>query len=179
MNIIEHLSKNQEQFIENCYVGLSKKVNFIQLDCSRGETDLTTIAYFEKENLNEDQAISVILLRLKMFKEEWNNFKKYTKNDIIRWSKMLEKEYKNSDYLSNITEKEFNNNYLVERLSDKRSLKFLKLNEVYIDFKKFKEINPLNEKIIQISESIFKRSEIEYYLETEKHFVVLNWFTTA
>jgi hypothetical protein len=179
MNIIQIISENQGHYINCCVESLTKKIDFITIDCSRGETDLTTIAFIKKENYNFIDAISILTMRLKMYKEEWNDYENYSKSDTIRWSKMLQKDYQNSEFIEDVSEEKFNDNFLVERLSNKIKIKHLKLNDDFINFEEFYEINPIKEKLVSISESIFKRLEIEYYLETKNNFVLLNWFTTA
>jgi hypothetical protein len=179
MNIIQIISENQGHYINCCVESLTKKIDFITIDCSRGETDLTTIAYLKKDNLNFIDAISILTIRLKMHKEEWNDLNKYSKTDIIRWSKMLQNEYKNSEFIKDVSEAKFNANFLVKRLSNEKEVKHLKLNDDFINFEMFDKINPIKEKIVSISESIFERLEMEYYIETESYFVLLNWFTTA
>ena len=179
MNVIQIISENQEHYINCCVESLTKKIDFITIDCSHGETDLTTIAFIKKENYNFIEAISILTMRLKMYKEEWKDYENYPKSDIIRWLGMLEKEYGNSEFIDDISEEKFNTSYLVERLSDKKEIKHLKLNDDFINFEIFDKIKPTKEKIVSISESIFERLEMEYYIETENNFVLLNWFTTA
>jgi hypothetical protein len=179
MNVIQIISENQEHYINCCVKSLTKKVDFISIDCSRGEADFTTIAYLKKEKYNFIDAISILTMRLKMYKEEWKDYENYSKLDTIRWSGMLEKEYGNSEFITNVNEEKINANYLINRLFDEKEIKQLKLNDDLINFEMFDKINPIKEKKAAISESIFERLEMEYYLETENHFVLLNWFTTA
>ncbi len=179
MNVIQNISKNQEHYINCCVKSLTKKVDFITIDCSRGETDLTTIVYLKKENYNFIDAISILTMRLKMYNEEWKDYESYSKSEIILWFGMLEKEYGNSEFIDDISEEKFNSSYLINRLFDEKEIKYLKLNDDFINFEMFNKINPIKEKIVSISESIFERLEMEFYIETENNFVLLNWFTTA
>ena len=93
-------------------------INFemIQIDCSKGETDSTSILYIQKNNFSFNEASVILTIKQKMLNEEWNDIGTYTKQDIQFWITVLEKEYKHSTYNENVTGKEFLNDHFMHRL---------------------------------------------------------------
>ena len=180
MTVIQKLNKQYERYIAYCMAAMTTKINIIDIDCSKGETDRTRIFYFEKNDCSFDKAIAILTLRLKMYKEQWNDLNKYTEKNIILWTFMLEKEYEKSQYFSRVGMKLFKENFYLNRLKNEQQLKSIQLNSNSINFEQFEAINPIPKKnLTRISYSKFKRAEEEFYFETETHYVLFNWYTTA
>jgi hypothetical protein len=175
MTIIETLKTDYNTYIDYCYKGLSRDVDVIFLDHSRSETTLSTILFIKKEDLSFKEAFSILTIRLLMYYEEWNNFSDFTRDDMIRISTQLEAKYFNTEFILNFTIP----NDIDPRLTEKEILSIRFNNEV-INFDYFETMNPLlTEKNIEWSISLFKSIQDEYYIETENHFVLFNWYTTA
>jgi hypothetical protein len=175
MTVIETLKTDYDTYINYCYSGLSKTVNVFCLDHSHGETTLSTILFIKKESLSFKEAFSILTIRLLMYKEEWNNFSDFTRDDMIRISTWLEAKYSNTQFVLNFTIP----NDIDPRFTEKEIVSILFNNEV-ITFDYFERTNPLlTEKNIKWSISMFKSIQDECYIETENHFVLFNWYTTA
>jgi hypothetical protein len=180
MTIIDSLSNNYEDYLNNCLDVLTTKIDIIDLDFSTGETDVTRLLFIEKKDSTEYHAVAILTMRLMMMEEEWNDLKRYTKEDIERWMGILKTQYESSLYLPNIEIAEFKSNFFVERLTTKKGLKSVEHNGQVIDFLTFKRTNPLfHEQIMHVSKTKFKGLQEEFYIETSHHFVLFSWFTTA
>jgi hypothetical protein len=157
------------------------QLNFemIHIDCSKGETDSTSILYIPKNNFSFNEALAILTIKQKMLKEEWNNIKAYTKENVQFWITLLQKEYNHSTYYENVTDDEFLNDHFIHRLQFEEGIKSIYKNGSQISYAKFKEIIPCKDAYVKIAKSIFKRLEAEYYIETDEHFVLFNWYTTA
>jgi hypothetical protein len=180
MTIINSLSNNYDQYLNDCLDVLTTKTDIIHLDYSNGETDFTRLVCVEKKDLTKYHAIAILTIRLMMYEEEWIDFKHYTKEDFERWIALLEKQYEGSLYVPKVEIDDFRKNFYVERLTQKKGLKMVKYNAQPLNFLKYKSINPLfHEKILSVSKTNFGRLQEEFYVETSHHFVLFNWFTTA
>jgi hypothetical protein len=178
MNIIKYLQKNINYEQHSLQV-LVTNINVLDVDCSKGETDCIKILFVEKGTNSFEAAIAILIMKQKMLSEEWNNIANYTEKDIQFWITLLEKEYAYSTYNKNIIEKDFTNDFFIKRLEIQQEIQSLNFNDTEISFETFQKINPINNKFIQISKSDFKRLAIEYYVETDLHFVLFHWYTTA
>lgn len=175
MTLFETLRTEYNTYIDYCYKGLNKDVDIIFLSHSQAETQSSTILFVKKESLSFKEAFSILTIRLLMYIEEWNNFSDFTRDDMIRISSWLETKYSNTKFVLDVTV----SSDIDPRFTEKEIVSILFNNEV-IDFDFFKRINPLlTEKNIERSISIFKSLEDECYIETENHFVLFNWYTTA
>jgi hypothetical protein len=180
MNIIETLNQHHDQYIKHCFDGLKASVSIFDIDNSKGEMDLTRILFVDKMQCSKQQAVAILTMRLMMYKEEWVDYQAYTKEDIIRWVGFLERDYENSTYHPAVSYDEFINDHFVYRLQFEDEIqKVILLDSKPIDFQEFQTIFPLENDILSISSSGFKRLEQEYYLETASHFMLFNWYTTA
>jgi hypothetical protein len=176
MNIVETLKHNGVSF----HKGLSVKPDIYELDNSKGETDFTRILLVEKQRFDIFQAIAVLIMRLQMHREDRTDFTAYTKEDIACRITFLERGYKNSTYLQNVDLQQDADYYWIERLNRKADVKAIYLNSEKIDFNTFHKICPVfTDRIINVSKSTFERLEVEFYIETERYFVLFNWYTTA
>jgi hypothetical protein len=92
----------------------------------------------------------------------------------------LEKQYDGCFYVSKVEIADFRKDFFVERLTKKKELKMVKYNAELVNFLHYKSINPLfHESILGVSKTNFARLQEEFYVETSRHFVLFNWFTTA
>lgn len=92
---------------------------------------------------------------------------------------MLLKEYANSTYYENVTNDEFLNDHFVHRLQFSDGINSIFSDDKNISYEKFKDMTPLKNVYTKICKSSYKNLEAEYYLETDKYFVLFNWYTTA
>jgi hypothetical protein len=176
MNIITKLKQENEHYLFDFAAALTHKVNILRLDHSRGETDWTRILFLDKKNLNFNQAMSILLLRLMMYEEEWTDFEAYNLTDIERWIGFLETQYSANKFVENTKSTLF----FVERAKQENETKSFEFNAQIIDYQHFIQLNPLqNAPILSISNSIFQSLREEYYIETAEHFVLFSWYTTA
>jgi hypothetical protein len=178
MNIIKYLQQN-ENYTNLCLQALHIKFTVIDIDCSHGETDRIKIIFIKKESFSFEEAIAILIMKQKMLDEEWNDVENYTKEDIQFWITLLEKEYEHSTYNEDVLLEKFKNDYFVKRLVNGTDFKSILYDGLEISYVDFQKINPLNSTILKVESSIFKGLEIEYYIETESHFVLFNWYTTA
>jgi hypothetical protein len=178
MNIINHLRRNINYENDSAEV-LRIDFSAIDIDYSKGETDSVSILFIEKEEYSFEEAITLLIMKQKMLKEEWNDIENYTKEDIQFWITLLEKEYEDSVYNENVLVEEFTNDFFIKRLESEEEIQSVNFNDTEISFETFQKINPLTNNFIQISQSDFKRLAIEYYVETDLHFVLFHWCTTA
>jgi hypothetical protein len=180
MTIINSLANNYDQYLNQCLDVLTTKIDIIDLDFTKGETDFTRLLFVEKKDLTKYHAVAILTMRLLLFEEEWNDLKRYTKEDIERWMGILEKQYEGSVYFPDIDVNEFKSHFFVERLTSKKGLKSVEHNGQIIDFLTFKRANPLfHEQIMRVSKTQFSGLKEAFYIETSHHFVLFNWFTTA
>jgi hypothetical protein len=180
MSIINTLNKAPKTYKKHCLTALNTTIQSIHLDYSRGETDWTTLLFFEKNKVSFKAALAILTLRLKMYSEEWGDFEHYTPEDIERWIGFLQLDYADSIFIEKVEKEVFENDFFVKRLHQQDSLKNIKMNDKTIDFASFKSNNPLFlEKINRVAQSKFEGLHTEYYVETERHFVLFHWFTTA
>jgi hypothetical protein len=177
MHLFQHLNKTLEK---HALSALDTIVHTVHLDYSRGETDWTIVLFFEKNKVSFEAALAILPLRMKMYAEEWGDFAHYNHEDIVRWLGFLEADYEDSIFIENIEKEVFEANFFVKRMQLPDNLKNLTLNAEIIDFDTFKAQNPLfSEKIKHVAQSKFEGLRTEYYVETERHFVLFHWFTTA
>jgi hypothetical protein len=180
MTIIDSLTKDYDQYLNQCLDVLTTKIDIIDLDFTKGETDFTRLLFIEKKDLTKYHAVAILTMRLLLFEEEWNDLKRYTKEDMERWMGILEKQYEGSTYFPDIDVNEFKSHFFVERLTSKKGLKSVEHNDQIIDFLTFKRTNPLfHEQIMRVSKTQFSGLKEAFYIETSHHFVLFNWFTTA
>jgi hypothetical protein len=180
MTIIDSLSKNYDQYLSHCLDILTTKIDIIDLDYSKGETDFTRLVFVEKKDLTKYHAVAILTMRWMLYEEEWNNFTHYKKEDFERWIPLLKKQYEGCKYFPNVGIADFQSDFFVQRLPMKKELKNVKYNAQTIDFLTFKRTNPLfHERIVAVSKTKFERLKEEFYVETSHHFVLFNWYTTA
>jgi hypothetical protein len=178
MNIIQYLQQNKN-YLAHAQKALTIDFDTIDIDCSKGETDNTLFIFIEKNNMSFDEAMSILTMKQKMLNEEWDDLELYNKDDIALWASMLAKEYGNAIYYENISEDEFLNDHFMHRLQLDAGIQSIYFNDKQINFKSFQEIIPCKKTYLKIAKSSYTRLEIEYYLETDMHFVLMNWYTTA
>jgi hypothetical protein len=178
MNIIKHLQKNTN-YEQLGLQALHIKFNAMVIDCTKGETDITKILFIEKGQFSFEEALAILIVKQKMIDEEWNDISNYSEKDIHFWITQLEKEYAYSTYNKNIGDNDFVNDFFIKRLEREEEIKSIKFNNGKISFETFQKINPLTNNFIQISKSDFKRLAVEYYVETDLHFVLFHWYTIA
>lgn len=177
MSIIEFLEKDKQHYIKTCFDGLKLDVNIAFIDHARGETSSSFLFYVEKNTLSFEESIAILTMRLMMYQEEWNDLESYNQEDIERWIGFMKRDYKNSEYNKEKFVFQYENE---ERLTGKAYVKNIFFNTKRIDLQVFESINPLkNEKIMQSTCSTFSFLADEYYVETEKHYVLFYWYTTA
>jgi hypothetical protein len=180
MTIIDSLSKNYDQYLNHCLDVLTTKIDIIDLDYSKGETDVARLLFIEKKDLTKYHAVAILTMRLMMYEEEWNDFTRYKKEDFERWIPFLEKQYEGCMYFPSVEINDFKKDFLVERLPHRKGLKSVKHNAQLLNFLKYKSLNPLfHERTVAVSKTKFERLQEEFYVETSHHFVLLNWYTTA
>jgi hypothetical protein len=180
MTIIDSLSENYDAYLDQCLDVLTTKIDIIDLDFSKGETDFTRLLFIEKKDLTKPHAMAILTMRLMLFEEEWNDLKHYEKADFERWIPLLEKQYAGSLYVPDVEIDDFKYNHFMVRLTTKKGLKSVEHNSQLIDFLTFKRTNPLfHEQIVSVSKTQFNGLKEEFYVETSHHFVLFNWFTTA
>ena len=179
MNIIQVLKKELPHYIDCCFSGLKMHIDVIDMDYSRSETDLTTLLYLKKGNLKLNEAWSILTLRLLMHSEEWTELDTYTIEDIKRWIVLLEEHYKKTQFVPYSDTQIDNDNYFIERLKFPEKTNTIRFNGKTISSDTFDKIDPLTETLHIVSRTKFNNLEAEFYIETENHFLLLNWFTTA
>jgi hypothetical protein len=146
------------------------------LDFSKGETDVTRLVFIEKKELTKYHAIAILTMRLMLFGEEWNDLKRYKKEDFERWMPLLAKQYEGCMYVPNIEIDDFKYHHFMVRLTTKKGLTRVEHNGQLIDFLTFKRTNPLfHEQIMRVSKTQFNSLKEEFYIETSHHFVLFNW----
>lgn len=178
MNIIQHLLEDKN-YINQAFNALQPHFESIHIDCSKGERDSTSILYIPKNNFSFNEALAILTIKQKMLKEEWNNIEAYTKEDVKFWTTLLAKEYELSTYYENVTDDEFLNDHFMHRLQFETGIKSIYKDGNQISYEKFNEIILCKNDYLKITKSSYKRLAVEYYLETDKHFVLFNWYTTA
>jgi hypothetical protein len=181
MNIITKLKQENTDYLLDFAAALTSKVDVFFLDFTRGETDFTHLLCLEKsDDLTFDKAVSILLMRLKMYNEEWTDFADYTTDDIERWVGFLETEFTNTEHVSEVSFEAYQNDYMVKRMEDSRDLKSILYNGKKISFRKYIGLNRLLlDKIYHIERTQSERLETQYFIETELHFALFNWYTTA
>jgi hypothetical protein len=180
MTIIDSLSKDYDQYLNHCLDVLTTKIDILDLDYSKGETDFARLVFVEKKDLTRYHAIAILTMRLTMYGEEWNDLKSYKKHDFERWIPILEKQYEGCLYEPNVEIDDYRKDFFVERLTQRKGLKMVKHNALPLNFLKYKSMNPLfHERILAVSKTKFAGLQEEFYIETSHHFVLFNWFTTA
>jgi hypothetical protein len=180
MTIIDSVKENYDQYLNHCLDALTTKIEILDLDYSKGETDFTRLVFIKKQDLTKNHAFAILTMRLMMYEEEWNDLKNYKKDHFERWIPLLEKKYEGYMYFTNVEIADFQSDFIVQRLPMKKELKTVKHNTQTIDFLTFKRTNPLfHERTLAVSKTKFARLQEEFYIETSHHFVLFNWFTTA
>ena len=179
MNIIQVLKKELPLYLDCCHSGLTLHMDVIDMDYSRSETDLTTLLYLKKENLTHNEAWSILTLRLLMHSEAWTEFETYTTEDIKGWIILLEEHYKKTQFVPYSDTQIDNDNYFIERLKFPEKTNTIRFNGKTISSDTFDKIDPLTDTLHIVSRTKFNNLEAEFYIETENHFLLLNWFTTS
>jgi hypothetical protein len=181
MNIITKLKQENTNYLLDFAAVLTTNVDIFFLDYTRGETDFTHLLCLEKsDDLTFNKAMSILLMRLKMYNEEWTDFANYTTDDIERWISFLETEFTNTEHISEVSSETYQNDFMVKRMEDHRDLKSILYNGKKISFGKYTDLNPLLlDKIYHIERTQSERLETQYFIETELHFALFNWYTTA
>jgi hypothetical protein len=176
MNVIQKIKNHYLHYFSI----LDAKTDILELDFSKGETESVQIIFIDKKHLSNEQAITILTMRLMMYGEEWTDFAAYSGEDVIHWIPILETTYLNSSYLQNINLSHDADYYFIERLQCRTEIKAIYYNSEKIDFDAFQKLCPLfTEKIINVSKSEFERLEAEFYIETDRKFILFNWHTTA
>jgi hypothetical protein len=178
MNIIEQLQKDSN-YIKFASKALQTEAFTIDIDCSKSENDNTLILYIKKDGYTFNEAMCLLTMKQKMLQEEWEDLDLYDTDDIKLWAKLLAKTYSNTTYYENVTADEFLNDHFMNRLQVAEGINAIFYNNEQISYKKFLEITPCKKSYLNICKSSYTHLEAEYYLETEQHFVLFNWFTTA
>jgi hypothetical protein len=180
MTIIDSLLKDYDQYLNHCLDILTTKMDILDLDYSNGETDYVRLLFIEKKDLTMHHAVAILTMRLMMYEEEWNDLKNYKKEDIERWIRLIEKQYRGCLYFPNIEIDVFKKDFFVARLPQRKGLKSVKHNAQLLNFLKYKSINPLfHERILAVSKTMRKGLQEEFYIETTHHFILFNWYTTG
>jgi hypothetical protein len=178
MNIIQHLQQDKN-YISIAIKALQLDIETIDIDCSQGETDRTLILFIVKNNYSFDEAFAMLTLKQKMLNEEWEDLELYDADDVKLWSQMLVKEYGNNMYDTNVSEDEFLKDHIMYKLKFADGIQSIFYNDKQIDFETLQNIFPCKSGFVQIAKTSFERLEAEYYIETDKHYVLCNWYTTA
>ncbi len=178
MNIIQHLQQNKS-YLTIAHKALQIKFETIDIDYNKGETDNTLILYIDKNNYSFEEAMAILTMKQKMLQEEWEDLELYDKDDIATWANMLQKEYSRSTYFENVTDDEFSNNHFMHRLQFADGINSIYCNDIQISHAEFLLKTPCKKEYLKISKSSYTNLEAEYYLETQTHFVLFNWYTTA
>lgn len=180
-NILEIATQDLDTYLDVSYKGLSKKVDFFNLDFTRGETEVAKLLFIEKDGLTFAEAQIILIQRLLMVQEEWMSPEEYTKENVAGWTEhFLKAKYNNAPYVNGISIDDDSDRYLItdNLFADRKAT--ITFNERHLDFEEFNKENPLlNDNIIEVSKSHFKGLLIEFYFETDKHFLLYNWYTTA
>jgi hypothetical protein len=178
MNIIQHLQLDKNYAV-HAAKALQVTAETIDIDYTKGETDNTLILFIEKNNLSFTEAMSILTMKQKMLHEEWDDLELYNNDDIKHWASLLVKEYGKSTYYENVTDDEFLNDHFVHRLRFETGIVSIFYNDSPISYKTFQEIIPCKNNYIKIAKSGYTRLEAEYYIETELHYILFNWYATA
>ncbi len=177
MNLITLLKKDFAHHVSCCLDGLNGNIDKVFIDHSRGETSFSYLFFIKKEELTFMEAMAILSVRLKMHQEEWNDISVYERADIERWIDFMAADYKGSTYKRNV---DFEYKKEARLTGENYYIKSIFLNEQQIDIKALESINPLqSEKILRSDGSVFKYIADEYYIETENHYVLFYWYTTA
>jgi hypothetical protein len=181
MNIITKLKQENTNYLLDFAAVLTTNVAIFFLDYTRGETDFTHVLWLKKsDDLAFNKAVSILLIRFKMYMEEWADFANYTTDDIERWIGFLETEFTDTEHISEVSAEDYQNDFMVKRMEDRRDLKSILYNNKKISFKKYTDLNPLfSDKIFHIERTQSERLATQYFIETELHFALFNWYTTA
>ena len=179
-HIIDILTEDYNSYLSASIEGLNMNIEVCYIDFTRGETDISTLLYLKKKELTWNEALIILVQRRLMVWEEWLDFSNYNSDDLIRWTGFLKTDYINSIYCDDISLKnDVDKEFFFDRLNPDRICS-IERNNKKIDFSEFKQSTPLlNETIIKISESKFDRLAAEFYIETDNHYLLYYWFTTA
>jgi hypothetical protein len=177
MNAFEHLFPKDST--KSIFKNINRWVDVITLNYSKGETEMVTVLFTNKAELTFDQAMSLLVMRYKMYSEEWNDIERYTSKDIKLWSSFIKAEYGQSTFESDISFEDFRYNFFVNRLFENNEKCSIKHKDRLISDEEFQILNPLIGQAIKINRVVFDRMEEEFFVETDKHFVMFNWYTTA
>ena len=177
MNLITFLKKDFAHYVSCCLDGLKRNVDKVFIDHTRGETSCSFLFFIKKEELTFMDAIAILSVRLKMHQEEWNDISVYERADIERWIGFMAADYKGSTYKRNVN---FEYKKETRLTGENYYIKAIFWNGQQIDIKALESINPLqSEKILRSDASVFKSIADEYYIETENHYILFYWYTTA
>jgi hypothetical protein len=178
MNIIKHLQQDKN-YVLHASKALLFNFETIDIDCSHGETDRTLLLYIPKNNFSFDEAFAILTMKQKMLSEEWEELDLYDTEDVKMWAQLLAKEYASSTYFENVTIDEFLNDHFVHRLQITDGIIAVFKNDKQMPLIELQKNLPWKNNIIKIAKSTYTRLEVEYYVETDAHFVLVNWYTTA
>lgn len=179
MNIIQVLKNALPQYKKICFDALKTPMNVIEMNYSGAETDLTTLLFIKKENLTPNEAWAILTLRLFMHSEEWNDYETYTAEDVLNWVELLVAHYNKSTFEPYNDTAIHTENYFIDRLKFPEKTNVLRFNGKKISPDTFDKIDPLTDALHIIARTKFNNLEAEFYIETDKYFLLLNWFTTA
>jgi hypothetical protein len=180
MTIIDHLQKQKAAYFGQILTVFKHEIHVFELDCSRGESDFTRILWVKKKDLRKNQAIAILTIWRKIFDESWQQYSDAKMEDFERWVSFLAQEYAGSTFVKKVDFETDADYFFVERTRDENAIKSIKYNAQIVDYQDFKSKNPLFlENIKSVSKSKFDRLKTEFYVETEQHFVLFHWFTTA
>lgn len=182
--IIDVICKNRKAYLEACWQGLRQKMEVYYIDFTRGETNSSTFICLPKGNLKPKAAYAMLIHRALMVYEEMFDFENYSKLDVALLNEQIQANYKNTQYISNLDlNLERDGAFVFPELGYGWQPEKIYLHDYYpIDFETFDKLNPLRHaKIIAASRTKFNEKELEteYYMETETHFLLLHWHTTA
>ena len=179
MNIIQVLKTEVPQYKKVCFEALKTHIDVIEMNYSGGETDLTTLLFLKKENLIPNEAWAILTLRLFMHSEEFDDFESYTTEEVLSWMELLATQYNKTTFELYTDTAIHSDNYFIDRLKFPEKTNVVRYNGRTISPDTFDKIDPLSDTLRIISRTKFNTLEAEFYIETEKHYLLLNWFTTA
>lgn len=173
------LSKVNDDTTSMIFENIDRTVETIELNYSKGETDITTLLFTKKDGLTFAEAIPLLVMRFKMYCEEWNDLTTYTKADIELWTSFIKDEYEQSTFIMDASIDEFKENYFVHRIFENDKQCKIASNRIELDFENFQKLNPLKDEIINVAKITFNRLETIFFVETKLHYIFFNWYTTA
>lgn len=180
MSSLIELLRETPSFLEISVNGLKKAMSNYLVDYTQGETDRSAIFVLPKEDLSWNEAFIILLQRQLMVEEMWLDLEEYNEEDLARWTDLLLSNYMNSPYETGILlDSDEDNAFFMKRL-DSDIPRQIRYNDNPMSHEDFRQTCPLfTEQLLRVSKSKFNRLEVEYYIETENHYLLYNWYTTA